>query len=99
MNPVFLLLRWIATPATLLATGLICTLVISAIGVTYSAHVTRNMYRDLQQLEKDDDDLDHEYEKLLLERSAWADYTRLNEIASTELAMSAPKPNDTVVIQ
>lgn len=99
MNPVVSLIRWFFAPASLVAAGLIGLLVMSALGVAYSAHLTRNMYRDLQQLEKDNDDLEHEYEKLLLERSAWADYTRLNEIASNELAMAAPLPDDTVVIQ
>jgi cell division protein FtsL len=57
------------------------------------------MYRDLQTLEKDHDDLEHEYEKLLLEQSAWADYTRLNQLAHDELAMAAPTAVDTVVIR
>ena len=57
------------------------------------------MYRDLQSLEKDFDDLEHEYEKLLLEESAWADYTRLDQLAHSELEMRAPSPDETVVIQ
>ncbi len=61
--------------------------------------MTRNMYRDLQTLEKDHDDLEHEFEKLLLEQSAWADYTRLDRLAHDELAMSAPSPSETVVLR
>ena len=99
MNPLLLLIRWFLGPATLLAAALVCVMLVSAVGVAYSAHQTRNMYRDLQQLEKSQDDLEHEYERLLLERSAWADYTRLNEIASAELAMAVPQPDDTVVLK
>jgi cell division protein FtsL len=57
------------------------------------------MYRDLQNLEKDHDDLEHEYEKLILERSAWADYTRLNRIALDKLQMSVPSTSEMVVLR
>lgn len=99
MNPVVLLIRWFLAPMTLLAALLVSALLVSAVSVAYSAHLTRNMYRDLQQLEKSHDDLDHEYERLLLERSAWADYTRLNEIAGAQLSMGIPQPGDMVVLQ
>ena len=56
------------------------------------------MYRELQQIEKGHDDLEHEYEKLLLEQSAWADYSRLDQLAHDELAMAAPMPDSTVVL-
>lgn len=72
--------------------------VASALSVAFSAHQTRNMYRDLQQLEKDFDDLEHEYEKLLLEQSAWADYTRVDQLAQDRLSMAAPAPSTTVVL-
>ena len=57
------------------------------------------MYRDLQQLEKDHDDLEHEYEKLLLEHSVWADNTRLNELAREKLQMIAPEIGEMVVLR
>ena len=93
------LIAWVVAPKPLLASVLSALVVVSALGVAYSAHMTRNMYRDLQQLEKDHDDLEHEYEKLLLEQSAWADYTRLDQLAKDKLAMAAPAPDNTVVIQ
>ena len=101
MMPVLLkqLLVWILTPKQLLASVLSVLVVVSALGVAYSAHMTRNMYRDLQHLEKDHDDLEHEYEKLLLEQSAWSDYTRLDQLAQDKLVMTAPAPENTVVIQ
>lgn len=89
---------WLIEPRQLLA-GLSSSLVIvSALAVAYSAHQTRNMYRELQQIEKGHDDLEHEYEKLLLEQSAWADYSRLDQLARDELAMAAPMPDNTVVL-
>lgn len=93
------LINWILDPKVVFAVALSFITVFSALGVSYSSHQTRNMYRDLQQLEKDQDDLDHEYEKLLLEQSAWADYTRLNELARGELEMMPPAADELVVIR
>ena len=97
--PVLQLFRWVVSPGPLLGGCLSLLVVVSALGVAWSAHETRNMYRDLQLLEKDHDDLEHEYEKLLLEQSAWADYTRLNELARDKLAMSPPDSEDLVVLR
>ena len=90
---------WFFAPKPLLATALCCLMVVSALGVAFTSHETRNMYRDLQRLQKTQDDLEHEYEKLLLEQSAWADYTRLNELAQDKLEMSAPETRKMVVLR
>ena len=93
------LVRWFVSPRPMVGLLLFGLLVVSSLGVAYSSHQTRNMYRDLQQLEKNHDDLEHEYEKLLLEQSAWADYTRLNELAQDKLQMIAPKTSEMVVLR
>ena len=93
------LINWILDPKVIFAVALTIIAVFSALGVSYSSHQTRNMYRDLQQLEKDQDDLEHEYEKLLLEQSAFADYTRLNELARDELEMVPPTADELVVLR
>ena len=93
------LMRWFFSMRPMVGSLLCGLLVVSALGVAYSSHQTRNMYRDLQQLEKDHDDLEHEYEKLLLEQSAWADYTRLNELAQDKLKMAAPETSEMVVLR
>ena len=93
------LVRWFFSPRPIKGLFLCGLLVVSSLGVAYSSHQTRNMYRDLQQLEKDHDDLEHEYEKLLLEQSAWADYTRLNGLAQDKLQMTAPETSEMVVLR
>ena len=93
------LVRWFFSRRPMLGSFLCGLLVVSSLGVAYSSHETRNMYRDLQQLEKDHDDLEHEYEKLLLEQSAWGDYTRLNGLAQDKLQMTAPAISDMVVLR
>lgn len=94
-----LLFGWFLSPKPILGALLTSLFVVSAVGVAFSAHETRNMYRDLQRLEKSHDDLEHEYEKLLLEQSAWADYTRLNELAVGELEMQPPATEEMVVLR
>lgn len=71
----------------------------SSIGVVYSAHMTRQMYSSLQSLQREQDDLENEYEKLLLEQSAWADYTRVDQLAREELKMIAPSAEDLVLVR
>jgi cell division protein FtsL len=93
------LVRWFVSPRPVAGALLCCLLVVSSLGVAYSSHQTRNMYRDLQQLEKDHDDLEHEYEKLLLEQSAWAGYTRLHGLAQDKLQMFAPETSEMVVLR
>jgi cell division protein FtsL len=72
---------------------------VSAIAVVYSSHMTRQMYRNLQVLHQDQDDLDSEYEKLLLEQSAWADYTRVDQLAREELNMSPPAKKNLYIVR
>ncbi|MCG8380441.1 MAG: cell division protein FtsL [Proteobacteria bacterium] len=99
MNLLRQLTAWFMAPQPVAASLLCLVLIVSALGVAYSSHQTRNMYRELQVLEKDNDDLEHEFEKLLLEQSAWADYTRLNEVAREKLDMAPPETDDMVVLR
>ncbi|MDZ7686879.1 MAG: cell division protein FtsL [Gammaproteobacteria bacterium] len=59
---------------------------------------TRQQYAEIQQLERTQDHLDSEYEKLLLEQSAWADYARVDRISREELGMTSPAAKDIVVV-
>ena len=93
------LLQWLGEPRQLLVSVLSSMIIVSALAVAYSAHQTRNMYRELQRLERVNDDLGHEYEKLLLEQSAWADYSRLDKLANEKLSMVAPVPQEMVVLR
>jgi cell division protein FtsL len=91
--------RWAFSPKPVGVLLLCGFFVVSSLGVAYSSHQTRNMYRDLQHLEIDHDDIEHEYEKLLLERSAWSDYTRLNGLAQDKLQMTPPETSEVVVLR
>ena len=77
------LLRW----PQLLVAALVVACLVSGIGVVYSVHTTRMLYSEIQSLQTEQDRLDSEYEKLLLEQSAWAAYARVDELSRDELNM------------
>lgn len=90
---------WLAKKQHLVIAMTLLLFLASSIGVIYSAHMTRQMYATLQTLQRQQDDLDNEYEKLLLEQSAWANYTRVDQLAREELNMAAPRARDVVVVK
>ena len=93
------ILLWLFAPRQMLGLLLCVTLTLSGLGVGYSAHMTRTLYRDLQVLEKGHDDLEHEYEKLLIEQSTLASYVRLDQLVKEKLVMVIPTPQDTVMLK
>ena len=90
---------WLTRFEQLSVAVMVMLLLASSVGVFYSSHETRQMYRSLQVLQQDQDDLDDEYEKLLLEQSAWANYTRVDQLAREKLNMSAPASRNLYVIR
>ncbi|MAV26086.1 MAG: cell division protein FtsL [Gammaproteobacteria bacterium] len=89
------LLRW----PQLLVAGLMVVCLVSGIGVVYSVHTTRMLYSEIQSLQTEQDRLDSDYEKLLLEQSAWAAYTRVDELSRDELNMVSPDTDAIVMVQ
>ena len=89
---------WLAAPERLTVGVLLLLVLGSSLGVALSAHQTRQMYAQLQEIGLESDNLDSEYEKLLLEQSAWADYTRIDRVSRTELGMRAPSLNNMVIV-
>ena len=90
---------WLVRSEQLVMISVVLIFLASSIAVVYSSHMTRQMYSSLQTLQHSQDDLDSEYEKLLLEQSAWADYTRVDRLAREKLKMSAPPADELVVVK
>ncbi len=97
-SPLFKLVGWLLGWQQISVCMMVLLVVASALGVVYSAHLTRQHYAEIQKLERQQDFLDSEYEKLLLEQSAWADYTRVDQLSREELGMSSPDVSDIVVV-
>ncbi len=92
-------LIWLAGWKQISCGLLLCLVVVSALGVTLAAHQTRQIYSRLQVIGLRSDDLDSEYEKLLLEQSAWADYIRVDQVSRDELLMRPPDMKNMVVVK
>ena len=94
----FRTLSWLLAWQQLLIAALIGLLVVSSLAVALSAHETRQLYSQLEVLGQERDNLDSEYEKLLLEQSAWADYSRIDQVSREQLHMLAPTSKSIVVV-
>lgn len=93
------LVVWLLAWRQLSVVLLIVLAVISSLGVVYTAHETRATYAQLQNLQETRDSLESRYDKLLLEQSAWSDYSRVDQISRNQLKMSSPKLDDIVVVK
>jgi cell division protein FtsL len=93
------LFAFLASRSVLTVLVLLAVLVSSAVSVVYVVHLNRQLYGELQELRKKQDFLDHEYEKLLLEQSAWAEYSRVEKISHSKLSMRVPAPNEIIMVK
>jgi len=71
--------------------------VLSALGVVYSKHQTRQLFVDVQRLEAERDRMNVDWGRLQIEQSMKATQANIESIARSKLAMNIP-PQDSVVI-
>lgn len=70
----------------------------SAIALVYARHQNRTLFFALEKLHSERDELNIEWGQLQLEQSTWADAGRVEQVATRELEMVFPPPQDIVVI-
>ncbi|MFO1494669.1 MAG: cell division protein FtsL [Lysobacterales bacterium] len=70
----------------------------SAIALVYARHQNRTLFFALEKLNAERDELNIEWGQLQLEQSTWADANRVEQIATRDLGMTFPAPQDIVVI-
>ncbi|MGV6808194.1 MAG: cell division protein FtsL [bacterium] len=70
----------------------------SAIGVIYASHACRQLYIQMSALEQERNGLQVEWGRYLIERSAWASLSRVEQVATEELGMRAPETTEIVVV-
>jgi len=73
--------------------------IVSAVAVIYSKHMSRNEFIQLQRSEKQRDLLNEEWGRLLLEQSTWGSPSRVEQEARLRLQMIVPRADMTVVIK
>lgn len=71
---------------------------VSALAVIYSAHDTRNKFSALEVLRVQQNALQVDWGKYLLEESAHASFGRIEKIATEKLLMTVPTMKQVVVV-
>ncbi len=72
---------------------------VSATSVVYVKHYNRKLFVELQQLEKQRDDMEVEWGQLQLEQNTWATHARIERIAKEKLQMITPDMSDVIYIR
>jgi cell division protein FtsL len=83
----------------LLAALIIVTLVSSSVATAYSVHKYRVYLNDLQRLQTDRDNLETEWGQLLLEQNSWGAYGRVGKVATEQLQMRSPTPQEIIMVR
>ncbi|MHB0774344.1 cell division protein FtsL [Halomonas sp. WWR20] len=78
---------------------LIVVALASAVAVITSSHLTRVQYARLQGLEHEQDQLQTEWGRLLLEESTWSSPSRVERLATERLEMYVPDVTQVEVIR
>lgn len=82
------------------ASALLAVLVIlSALGVIYSAYLYRQLFNEQQKLFQGQNGLQVEWGQLLLEQSALAAHSRIEKVVTRQLDMYVPSPEEIVVVR
>lgn len=82
----------------LLVLTLLVAVLTSAIQVVLAQHNSRKYFVEIQDLEKQEDELNEVWGKLQLEQSTWATDDRVEELARSKLAMIEPELESLVLI-
>lgn len=87
------------TREVLLLVGAAALALASAAGVIYSVYVSRQMVSELQSLQREGEQLQVQWGQLLLEKSTWGSYTRVEQTARARLGMYLPTVQEIVVVR
>jgi cell division protein FtsL len=71
---------------------------VSALGVVYTKHRSRQLFVELEGLQTQRDDLNIEWGQLLLEQATWATPTRIELIARQRLGMTPPDADKIMIV-
>lgn len=85
-----------------LRTVVVCLLVInivSALGVVYSKHNSRMLFKQTRVLSSAIDRANVDWGRLQIEESTLAGYGRIEELATTELKMRLPEHSEIKTVQ
>jgi cell division protein FtsL len=70
----------------------------SAAGAIYSKHRARELFLELERLNRQRDELEIDWGRLQLEQSAWSTHAFVESVATQKLKMTTPRPAEIEVI-
>ncbi len=71
----------------------------SALGAIYTVHESRAAFSELQAAYAERDAMNIEWGRLQIEEAAWSTHARIERIATTQLRMRLPQPDEVVVVE
>jgi len=79
--------------------ALVAAVVGSAVAAVDARHQARQLFIELQGVNRDRDELNIEWRQLQIERSTWAAHARVEQLARDKLAMGVPAPQDIEIVK
>jgi len=71
----------------------------SAAGAIYAKHRSRELFVELERLNRQRDNLEIQWGQLQLEQSSWSTLAFVERVATTRLNMSSPNPDQVRVVR
>jgi cell division protein FtsL len=71
----------------------------SAVAAVHARHEARQLFIELQGLNRTRDELNIEWRQLQIERSTWAAHARVEQLARDKLSMGVPQPGAIEVVK
>lgn len=78
---------------------LIVANVVSALLVVFARHEHRQLFVQLNKLQRERDEVNIEFGRLQLEQATWAESNRIDQVARERIGMKFPEGGETVVIR
>ena len=78
---------------------LLVAVLVSAISVVYVKHQSRRLFAESQELLREADRLNVEWNMLQLEQAAWSAHGRVEQLARDRLQMRLPRRTDAVILK
>ncbi len=71
----------------------------TALKMVQVRHEARTQFMELQELESRIDELDMEWDRLLIEESTWSNHSQIEQTARQRLGMRLPSPAEVRVVR
>jgi cell division protein FtsL len=85
--------------SSLMLAALVAAVLASAISVVYVKHQSRQLFAKSQELTREADRLNVEWNMLQLEQAAWSAHGRIERVARERLQMRMPRRDEVMILK